>query len=122
MRAHTIATAGQTNLFRIFSLSTGGDWSRRNKKGHRYIVPVQGSPEPVKNTQAVPHFGALTSLRFFTSKLAILNGTLKVQYLFTCHDVFYTLQKPKATANKAPPPCGLNKADKSSSETPFSLV
>jgi len=29
----------------------------RNKKGHHYIVPSQGSPEPMEDTQAVPQTG-----------------------------------------------------------------
>jgi hypothetical protein len=40
----------------------------RNKKGHRYIVPIRGSPEPTKNTQAAPRTGALTFMRFLVFK------------------------------------------------------
>jgi len=37
---------------------------RRNKKGHRYIVHIQGPPEPTCNTQAMPLSpGAPTSMR-----------------------------------------------------------
>jgi hypothetical protein len=43
------------------------------KKGHHYIVPTSGSPEPTKDMQAVPHFGALTSMR----PLAFQTGDLK---------------------------------------------
>ena len=42
-------------------------------------MPSQGPPEPVRNTQAVPRFGALTFVRFLTSKLAVLTGTPKTQ-------------------------------------------
>jgi hypothetical protein len=42
--------------------------TQRNKKGHHYIVPTLGPPRPVRNTQAMPRFGALTFVRFLTSK------------------------------------------------------
>jgi hypothetical protein len=54
----------------------------RNKKGHRYIVPYQGPPEPAQNTQAAPRTGALTLCDSVLSKLAVLVETPQVQWTF----------------------------------------
>jgi len=54
---------------------------RRDRKGHRYIVPNQGPPEPARNTQAMPLLpegkGAPTLVHFLAYKTGGFNWNAK---------------------------------------------